>query len=196
MEASVGRSLSFFICAIATIPAARCTAQLSAGFAVARAFSTGTAEWQPAARFGGDLRFDRPNASLLLSGTMDRVDGQTRFGSLAISPVVTTPTLAGFRIVNSVDYARTVAVPSVPASLRATSSVAYRYASGGGWIGYPAARLSTPSIVSGLWSQLGSRATAAVTTRIRRGIIGGLPARYWTVPIFDSVFTDTGGWEE
>lgn len=178
-------------------PLGGASGQLSGGIGpVARSASTTGSEWRASAQLASSLRFESPNAFLTIDGSIDRRGGSTALGPLTVSPFVLSPALGQFRLVSSAEYTRDSSDPATLSTLSATSSLTYRRGHTGTWIGSKAERNANSSFVSGFWRQLGSRAVIAIASTIRRGSFGAAPPRIWTETHWDSVYTDSSGWQK
>jgi hypothetical protein len=121
------------------------------------------------------------------SGTLPRWNAGAQLSGL-------TPAVGGFRLVSVAEYARD------PWSAHEvglhTASLSYRRGFNGGWLGYKTEVGTGPSMVVGSWRQIGSRATIAIASTIRRAAVGGSGPRFWTETRMDSIYTDTTGWSK
>lgn len=74
-----------------------------------------------------------------------------------------------------------------------TGTLSAARGSGGVWIGSAVQYHSTPAIVYGAWRTMGP-ANISVSTNRRSAVLRALQFRTRTIPIWDSVWTDSAGW--
>lgn len=171
---------------------ATAAAQVSAGFGtVARTYTTGPGRITTG-QLAGEFRADLPHALLTLDGSIDPVSGSGRHGGFSASQVLLSPALNGARLITTVNVEREP-VTSLGMRTTGTSSASYRRGFGGGWLGVSTGSGMTASLVSGVWRQIGSRASVSIASTLRRGTFGGTPSRFWTEVHFDTVLNDTTG---
>ena len=180
-----------------TIPAAAMHSQVTAGIGpVARGASTDASVWTASTQLSGGVWMQRSHAALELEGAVERAGGALRIGAFSARPTLTSGTYAGLRLVSTAEFARGNGADPGADAMSGRTSLAWQRGWSGAWVGTAVERKSVPSIVAGLWRQLGSNASVSVSSTIRHGFFGGTPSRFWTETHWDSVFTDTSGWQK
>ena len=140
-------------------------AQLSLGFSpAASGTSTDASGWRTSAQLSSTARLDAPLGELSFDDVFERGAGGTHLSAASLGGQAMSPSLGGFRLVASSSVDRDRTAPGIADRRVASAALSYRYADAGGWVGYNVERFARPSLVTGLWRQLGSSALVSLTS--------------------------------
>lgn len=164
-------------------------AQVGVGLGVGSGIGrVGAGAWQRESRLAPALRYDAPMGFLRLDASALERSGSLLLDRAAIDGAVSSPTLGPLRLSLTGQFRDARMDTAQVATLGSALSIKHR--GSGAWIGTMHDRASVAQYQLGVWRVIRS-AMISVVSRSRAASVSER-SQMW---VFDSTFTDTGGWQ-